>query len=1549
MTDYERTVLDHYQLSTGYPVEWPPEKDLSDASDEEEETSKPRNAISRRKSRYSALERVASDRRSTVPGSQKTGDGVENMVQRDEPDPLGTTDSVVRILRQLGNRFLLSSTTFSPAMFLSQVHSTASTQSLLQGLDVLSRSIDQKSASLKVLVESNFERFVRAKATIDNVYTEMKYRGADPTPSPRRHSRHASRNSFRASSGNLAAMAFSPSDAKKKNALTKESEYGVMGIKTPLLDVSAKAEEVWGPALGGREKEDSLQTMSETVEKYKEYYEVNAAITESIKRRDYESLVEEYGKARRFADDAKKLADNLAAKPSDAQIHQILLAARMWHDVEEQTEDFKRVVWRRLIAVQGSSRSESGSGGQQDQHMELIGILLELGVTDNPIWVWLLSRYDHLKNKIQIFSDRSKVEIEVLRRQLANGEKPTSQVVAAHLRLSSRQSMEEKPTSVDSPDVIELWEKMHSFLNNMLSSQGILGEIMEFWQTAQSFIEGKAQKTLPSGLNGESRKHHRLSDQGTVDLQKGTLELIDMIRESIFGFFAEPPIEDISAMFSPLPLTPKTPKPSGTQLTPTAFRDPRFNFDPNNPPPPSPKRGEAWEKFAFWPPWSNSLSGVHYLAKLLVLVGTGASEMGSISLVENGDGAALERLRALVGSARERCVTAICAAWNRDAENIKVLEDWRRSTEKRDLTRMPANFGSFEGTILSGMQKILYISEAKSSASDVILPPPAKLLQMVRSQFVTTLYKALSGMVENAEKAILKSDDDWTIDNDGLASPVAIMAATSIGAGTVNASDRNVRMLLTLSNLYALRIDIVPNLTTQFENAFSVKLTDESKTIRDVLGQIDARLFASYTRPSVETLRNIIRAALSSPSWSPAPNEKPKEVRPYVYEALLSLVLVHTQVSTTASSLTSQVLSYLLEQASRELLEAFKLRQKYTLSELMQATLDVEFVAQTLSQYTTDRASETQSQIYQELDKGTDNEARTKLQSELPEMRAVLKRLRESSRIHLGGSEFDLRETSLFFSTSSVAQQSLSMILANEEKIRDLVEVYFRVVYPIFPIFHRPSFMRRITSREYLSDHACFAEVMSMCALASARARDGALLPGRWAPGHFDDPLPEKFYRAASSVVPSNLNSMKGLDWMRTCSLLALYGIQVGRVEIMHKFLGLYLSLVAADNFQDEKNWPQGSIVEIELRRRLFWSMYSLEVYSSIVWGSVIRCREAQSYVKFPTEIDDENFSDLGYENKGSISSSPVWLQGWNFTTQLYCVLEHAMDEFHHRRSRHSDASSPQNMYRGQVPPEKAVLNQVMHMYEALPEEFKKATLHSAMGRAGEGDRCSFQAAHITATLQLLRMILSTAEDATVDQTCAIAQDLLGGFAQVPFFVLRAMSSPLLYHVASTGSLLDSIIEGPLSDLAYIQVRQALSKMDEFLCNLEAEIKHEVGASGRVRAQITKLDSHMSAQRQQYFASGISNLSGGPSMQNTLTNTSLSPDIDSSLAMRISMPNFIGCNPFAQRAYEFSGDGNEGNAGGNHYSLNEAYNFCRHEDIDAEGELDDFNQPAGIQ
>jgi exocyst complex component 2 len=1023
MTDFERSIVNHYNLSTPYPVEWPAELD---ESDEEVAPGKDLN-VRKFKSRYSALERSASDRRSVIPGSQKTGDGRANLVQKDEPDPLGGMDSVVAVLKQRGlpveedtrlrNKFLLSSTTFSPGLFLSQAHSNASTQALLKGLENLTRSIDQKSASLKVLVESNFERFVRAKATIDNVYTEMKNQGieaADTTVNSPPHSRHVSRSSghFRNfSSGSAAGMAQPPKPPPSKNALRKESEYGVQGIKTPLLEVSQKAEDVWGPALGGRQREARLKSIIEAVQREREIYELGAKLSKSIKEKDYEAIVEQYNSARNYSNEAKAVAERAASGRqtlTDDQIHKILVTGRMWTDVEIQVKALKREIWRRLSNVQ-SVLPVAGTA-QTEEHMELIGVLLELGVEDNPIWVWLLSRYDYLKTKITGTSERSKVEIEILRRRLAASEDTPPQTTASYLR----QAVKDNPSARDTDGVIEMWETALAFLTKLLSlSSGLLGEVIDFWDSTQSFIDGHKQKALPTGFEGQSRKHHRLSEAGVRDLQNGAIDLVNLIRETVFSLFADAPIEDISLLVSPLP--PNTPNtPLSALLSPS---ESRFGgIDPKLLPPPSPKRGEPWEDFAFWPPHSNSLSAVHYLSKLLNLVGSAASEMTSLSPIKAGSHS-YEKIKAMVGGARERCVRAVCDAWNKDAESCKNLEDWTRSPEYRDQTKMPMHFVAFEKNILLGLQKILYFSEAltKPGSAEVITPPPAKLLQMVKTQFVTSVYKALSGMVENAEKPVKVDEDDWIVVTSDMANANAENVSNpSIASDAVDASSRNVRMLLTLSNLKALRIELVPQLVTLFESSFSVKLTDESKTIRDVLGQIDARLFQSYTRPTISTLTKTIKDGINAPDWAPT-SSSPTQVRPYVYTTMLALVMVHTEVSTTVSTpssttsgstsaLLTEILSYLLEAVSSALLEAFSTRkpEKYTLPALMQATLDTEFIAQTMSQYATSKAGDTQSEIYQVLDKRTSNDARAKLQQELGDMRIVLKKLREGSRGSFG-------------------------------------------------------------------------------------------------------------------------------------------------------------------------------------------------------------------------------------------------------------------------------------------------------------------------------------------------------------------------------------------------------------------------------------------------------------------------------------------------------------------------------------------------------------------
>ena len=99
----EHTILNHYNLINPFPTAWPAEKDESDASEDESTAyDSSKTAIRRSRSRYSALQSNGSDLRNLVPGSQKLRDGHENLVQKDEPDPLGVADSVVRVLRHKG-------------------------------------------------------------------------------------------------------------------------------------------------------------------------------------------------------------------------------------------------------------------------------------------------------------------------------------------------------------------------------------------------------------------------------------------------------------------------------------------------------------------------------------------------------------------------------------------------------------------------------------------------------------------------------------------------------------------------------------------------------------------------------------------------------------------------------------------------------------------------------------------------------------------------------------------------------------------------------------------------------------------------------------------------------------------------------------------------------------------------------------------------------------------------------------------------------------------------------------------------------------------------------------------------------------------------------------------------------------------------------------------------------------------------------------------------------------------------------------------------------
>ncbi|KAM0245415.1 hypothetical protein ACHAQJ_010561 [Trichoderma viride] len=431
--------------------------------------------------------------------------------------------------------------------------------------------------------------------------------------------------------------------------------------------------------------------------------------------------------------------------------------------------------------------------------------------------------------------------------------------------------------------------------------------------------------------------------------------------------------------------------------------------------------------------------------------------------------------------------------------------------------------------------------------------------------------------------------------------------------------------------------------------------------------------------------------------------------------------------------------------------------------------------------------------------------------------------------------------------------------IVSQATVVDLVELYFEIVYPIFPFFHQPSFTRKISRAEYNTNKPLFATTMAVCALVSGRVRDGSVMNPRWDVQALQrETLPDTFYAEAKRQLLEDGSESSDFNILRGHAIMAITAIQNGKIRDMHHHVGIYHTLMAMDGLHDEANWPSGiGIIEREERRRMFWSIYTLDIFTSVVWGGVIRSREQQANIAYPAEVDDQYISDGGIARPGLSPSglsppiarlvltaqSDCWLSGWNFITDLYRVLEHALSRFRdRRRSFMSEIIDDQSTVT-----ETSIRNKVLQMYLNLPECFKNTP---AMAFNQKQDLFGFQAANITASLQLLRIILFAAGGASIAERCKIATDVVDAFNSIPVQYCLAISKPLLHHLGGIGAILGSVFEERLSEMEYNRVRSVMLSMARLLENLET-IHRSSCASEMLRSQVSRIDEYMSTQRQQ--------------------------------------------------------------------------------------------------
>ncbi|KAF8999104.1 exocyst complex component sec5 [Cyathus striatus] len=438
-----------------------------------------------------------------------------------------------------------------------------------------------------------------------------------------------------------------------------------------------------------------------------------------------------------------------------------------------------------------------------------------------------------------------------------------------------------------------------------LAIHELVKNISDFWKISKGFMDGKLKKVVSSGTRRSPTQCRTMAS-----------EIVKLFISLISEFFK---LSDMAVMAGS----------SNSAL-----------------PPHIPKN-------------SHSLSTAHYLMKILGELQECVNEINSMEISSE----ASSSLKGLIDSAKWRFEDILINAWVRDAGIFYYVEAWISSSTDRVATHYLAQIELFQRQVTTAGFKIaggvdLFASTvSKTSKQDVI--PQAFVSKIVKA-FLDSLYAFLDGLVQ------LASDESPIATGKQLVGEPLPLSGPNM-LELLDLTDSDVRMLLVISNLGHLSTAIIPSMLTQLENAFGISIAEDRQTFMSVVRELDKTLFERYLEPKAIILKGIIRSGIIDPAMDWYETPQPTEIRPYMYETLMFLVGIHAQVCSAAESLLERVLNALVEELAEEALRCFRQVKRFGMGGMLRATLEIEFMHQTLLRYVTTSAEKTLSDLYNKI------------------------------------------------------------------------------------------------------------------------------------------------------------------------------------------------------------------------------------------------------------------------------------------------------------------------------------------------------------------------------------------------------------------------------------------------------------------------------------------------------------------------------------------------------------------------------------------------------
>lgn len=160
--------------------------------------------------------------------------------------------------------------------------------------------------------------------------------------------------------------------------------------------------------------------------------------------------------------------------------------------------------------------------------------------------------------------------------------------------------------------------------------------------------------------------------------------------------------------------------------------------------------------------------------------------------------------------------------------------------------------------------------------------------------------------------------------------------------------------------------------------------------------------------------------------------------------------------------------------------------------------------------------------------------------------------------------------------------------------------------------------------------------------------------------GHLYDDEGYKYFIAARRLI--DITDTRDTYGIQTIVMLIIFLQCSARLSTCYAYIGIALRAALREGLHRKLNYPFNPI-DLEIRKRLFWTIYKMDIYVNTMLGLPRTITREDFDQDLPIELDDENitFEGLNFGNQCRVSSSQIA----NCHTKLIEILKNVVSKLY--------------------------------------------------------------------------------------------------------------------------------------------------------------------------------------------------------------------------------------------------------------------------------------------